>query len=151
MVRTCRRNTCHRPAVASLTFRYDTAEVRLGDLEAEAHPQRWDLCPAHAASLTVPRGWAVVDERSPEPVAAAELGRAPAGAASTARRPPLDAGQGQGPARPAHGGPGGRRGQGCAAGGRYAALQADLPRLAAELARSRRLAYDEDRGTGGWR
>lgn len=64
MTRTCRRNTCHRPAVASLTFRYDAAEVRLDDLVEEPHPQRWDVCAGHAATLTVPLGWTFLDGRA---------------------------------------------------------------------------------------
>lgn len=64
MTRSCRRNACLEPATASLTFRYDTAQVWLDDLAIESEPQRWDLCPEHAGSLTVPSGWALVDVRT---------------------------------------------------------------------------------------
>lgn len=62
MPRTCRRSDCCQPATVSLTFRYDTAEVRLDELEPEPHPQRWELCETHA-SVTVPRGWRFLDAR----------------------------------------------------------------------------------------
>ena len=139
MARSCQRNTCHRAAVAALTFRYDTAEVRLSDLQRDFHPQRWELCPAHAAGLTVPRGWAFVDDRSPEPVAAAEL--AHSGQAMPAAPAPLGEPR---PARPARAGTPGQSGAGCSGGSRYAALQADLPRLAAELARRRQLEFADE-------
>lgn len=91
MSRSCRRNGCHEPATASLTFRYDTAEVRLDDLEAEPHPQRWELCERHAG-VNVPRGWGFLDARRSAPGSAAgELATVPErsadAAAVTAARP----------------------------------------------------------------
>lgn len=64
MTRICRRNGCARPAAATLTFRYDTAQAWLSDLAAEPEPQRWDLCPSHGSKLTVPMGWELVDART---------------------------------------------------------------------------------------
>jgi len=182
MSRTCRRNGCHEPATASLTFRYDTAEVRLDDLEAEAHPQRWELCERHAG-VNVPRGWGFLDARSTAPpAAAAELAAAPPRPAEesvvTASRPrdprrdqrraPRRTAAAASPATPAGSGPApsgpspaaepSARPQRVAASGspaaasppaaspaaaspaaaptpsRYAALRADLPRVAAEYA-----------------
>ena len=141
MFRSCQRSTCHRPAAATLTFRYDSAEVRLDDLQREAHPQRWELCPTHAARLTVPRGWAFHDERSPEPVAAGEF----TGVAGHGESPGNSRGRGvagegrvgERAQRQARTGSPGQSGTGCASGSRYAALQAELPRLAAEFARGR--------------
>ena len=146
MFRSCQRSTCHRPAAATLTFRYDSAEVRLDDLQHEAHPQRWELCPTHAARLTVPRGWAFRDERSPEPAAGELAGVAAHGESAGGPRGRGVAGEGrvsERAPRQARTGSPGQSGTGCASGSRYAALQAELPRLAAELARGRQWPADQ--------
>ncbi|MFO8076757.1 MAG: DUF3499 family protein [Actinomycetota bacterium] len=181
MSRTCRRNGCHEPATASLTFRYDTAEVRLDDLESEPHPQRWELCERHAG-VNVPRGWGFLDARSSAPGSAAgELAAVPerpvdapaitatrprdprrdrrdavrrtAAAAASASSPDAE-GARSAPASAGEPGPQPQRvaasaerpsasaerpgapGEGTAepAPSRYAALRAELPRVAAEYA-----------------
>lgn len=85
-MRTCAKTACRWPAAATLSYRYATRQVWLQDL-GEDHPATHDLCPHHAAALTVPRGWTLVDHRSPqeavrepsaaEVVAAARLQRTP--------------------------------------------------------------------------
>lgn len=80
-MRSCVKTGCRWPASATLSFRYATAEVWLGDLQA-AHPATHDLCPHHADALTVPRGWTLVDRRQPQEVphepSAAEIAEAAA-------------------------------------------------------------------------
>lgn len=61
--RTCRRPGCQGSATATLSFRYDSAEALLLDLVDEPHPSRWDLCKLHADTLSVPRGWDLIDRR----------------------------------------------------------------------------------------
>lgn len=61
--RTCVRAGCRWPAAASLSYRYATRQVWLGDLLEERDPNAWDLCPHHAGTMTVMRGWDLVDER----------------------------------------------------------------------------------------
>ncbi|WP_370327788.1 DUF3499 family protein [Euzebya sp.] len=63
-MRSCIKTGCRWPAAATLSYRYATAEVWLSDL-ADDHPSTHDLCPHHADSMTVPRGWALVDDRRP--------------------------------------------------------------------------------------
>lgn len=63
VTRRCRRPLCTGTAAATLTFRYDSAEVAVWPLTDEAHPTRWDLCTGHADALVVPRGWTHVDQR----------------------------------------------------------------------------------------
>ncbi len=63
-MRSCIKPGCRWPAVATLSYRYATAEVWLSDL-GERHPATHDLCPHHADDLRVPRGWTLVDERRP--------------------------------------------------------------------------------------
>lgn len=63
--RRCRRSLCGDAAVATLTFRYASAQAWLEDLAPEPEPQRWDLCADHAEALTVPVGWDLVDARTP--------------------------------------------------------------------------------------
>lgn len=104
-LRTCGRAGCRWPASATLSFRYETGQVWLMDLAPEPHPSLYDLCPHHADTLTVPRGWERVDERSHR-----EAVREPAG---------RDLGA---PARP----------EPAPDGNRYAALVEELPRLARE-------------------
>lgn len=67
--RTCRRTGCRWPAVASLSYRYATRQVWVLDLTGELDPSCYDLCPHHADTLTVPNGWEFVDERTrPAPI-----------------------------------------------------------------------------------
>ncbi len=70
-VRSCRRTGCAKPAGASLSFRYATRQVWVGDLVTGEDRSRYDLCDVHADATTVPRGWTRVDERSPRPEPAA--------------------------------------------------------------------------------
>lgn len=65
--RSCRRTGCQKPAGASLSFRYATRQVWVGDLVTGEDRSRYDLCDLHAATTTVPRGWTRVDERTPRP------------------------------------------------------------------------------------
>jgi hypothetical protein len=58
--RRCSRNSCSRPAVATLTYVYNESTAVVGPLAAFAEPHTYDLCETHARSLTAPRGWDVV-------------------------------------------------------------------------------------------
>lgn len=58
--RRCSRNGCPRQAVATLTYVYHESTAVVGPLAAIAEPHTYDLCEAHARSLTAPRGWDVV-------------------------------------------------------------------------------------------
>jgi hypothetical protein len=125
MKRICRRNACPSPASASLTFRYDTAQAWLQDLLPSPNPQQWDLCPDHAAALTVPRGWELVDARSAAGKAAtsdddAEPDRAGGSGRHRGSAGPVSRSRQRPGAEP-------RR-------NRYAELSARLPELAAGLA-----------------
>ena len=130
--RTCSRAGCRQPATASLSFRYATSQAWLLDLAETPDPSLYDLCPAHADALTVPRGWERVDQRTPAPPQpatetaghAAAGGRAPAAEGRPAPHAPDHRAEHR-PARPPN---------------RYAALSAELPRLAAELAALREAA-----------
>lgn len=58
--RFCSRNSCQEPAVATLTYVYATSTAVVGPLANPAQPHTYDLCGAHARSLTAPRGWELV-------------------------------------------------------------------------------------------
>ena len=58
--RRCMRTGCAGRAVATLTYMYSDSTAVVGPLAAFAEPHSYDLCEAHALSLTVPRGWEVV-------------------------------------------------------------------------------------------
>lgn len=58
--RRCTRNGCGQPAVATLTYRYADSTAVVGPLVARRDPHAYDLCGAHAARLTAPRGWQLV-------------------------------------------------------------------------------------------
>lgn len=60
MSRHCSRPACKQPAVYTLTYVYRDSTAVLGPLAAYVEPHCYDLCAAHAARLTVPRGWEVV-------------------------------------------------------------------------------------------
>lgn len=46
--------------MATLTYVYADSTAVVGPLATHAEPHTYDLCETHAASLTAPRGWAVV-------------------------------------------------------------------------------------------
>jgi hypothetical protein len=56
----CTRNACRTSAVATLTYVYADQTAVVGPLATYAEPHTYDLCPAHAAGLTAPRGWDIV-------------------------------------------------------------------------------------------
>lgn len=58
--RFCSRSSCQEPAVATLTYVYATSTAVVGPLAQPAQPHSYDLCAAHARSLTAPRGWELV-------------------------------------------------------------------------------------------
>ncbi len=59
-MRRCSRSGCGQAAVATLTYVYADSTAVVGPLATHAEPHCYDLCAAHAARLTVPRGWEVV-------------------------------------------------------------------------------------------
>jgi uncharacterized protein DUF3499 len=65
--RVCQRAGCQQSAAVTLSFRYDARQASLVDLVGEKHPAQYDLCAAHADLLIVPRGWERLDRRSPQP------------------------------------------------------------------------------------
>jgi Protein of unknown function (DUF3499) len=64
MSRRCSRPACKQPALYTLTYVYRDSTAVLGPLATYVEPHCYDLCAAHAARLTAPRGWDVV--RLPE-------------------------------------------------------------------------------------
>lgn len=58
--RRCSRSGCGQDSVATLTYVYADSTAVLGPLATFAEPHSYDLCAAHAARLTAPRGWEVV-------------------------------------------------------------------------------------------
>lgn len=121
--RVCQRAGCQQSASVTLSFRYDARQASLTDLTADKHPAHYDLCAAHADLLIVPRGWERLDRRTPRPEpqfeafvrSIEEPAPRPEQPAATPRR--LN---------------------------RYAALTADLPRLAAARARSAAAEAEDD-------
>ncbi|MFZ4515420.1 MAG: DUF3499 family protein [Acidimicrobiia bacterium] len=61
--RLCARPDCARAAGASLTYDYRARTVWIDALE-RPDPSRYDLCDWHAARVTVPSGWDLVERRS---------------------------------------------------------------------------------------
>ena len=59
-VRQCSRQSCHEPAVATMTYGYEDATAVIGPLSPAAEPGAFDLCAAHVKSVTVPHGWQMV-------------------------------------------------------------------------------------------
>lgn len=58
--------------MATLTYVYADSTAVVGPLATYAEPHTYDLCDAHAARLTAPRGWEVVrHESEPADVVAA--------------------------------------------------------------------------------
>ncbi len=58
----CSRPACQRQPVATLTYDYAAGVATVDDL-APPHPMQYDLCADHAARLSVPNGWELVDRR----------------------------------------------------------------------------------------
>jgi hypothetical protein len=52
--------------VATLTYVYADSTAVVGPLATHAEPHTYDLCEAHGARLTAPRGWEVV-RHDPDP------------------------------------------------------------------------------------
>jgi hypothetical protein len=90
--RRCSRNGCPRAAVATLTYVYADSTAVVGPLAAFAEPHTYDLCEAHARTLTAPRGWELVRHDGaftpPSPATSDDL-VALAEAVREAARPPL--------------------------------------------------------------
>jgi Protein of unknown function (DUF3499) len=63
MTRQCSRTGCAAHADATLTYQYARALVWIDDLADERDPHSYDLCPRHAARLSVPNGWRLEDRR----------------------------------------------------------------------------------------
>jgi len=64
--RHCSRPTCSEPAVATFEYDYGEAQVRIGRLSPQREPHAYDLCDRHAARLSAPQGWQVIDLCRPE-------------------------------------------------------------------------------------
>jgi len=76
MSRRCSRTACKQPAVYTLTYVYRDSTAVLGPLATYVEPHCYDLCAAHAARLTAPRGWDVVrlpDADDPDELEADDL------------------------------------------------------------------------------
>jgi hypothetical protein len=65
MTRVCARPGCGDAASATFVYDYQARTTWLDRLAGERHPMAYDLCAPHAGSLTVPRGWHLVDRRDP--------------------------------------------------------------------------------------
>lgn len=69
--RSCSRNGCDEPAVATLTFAYQESTAVIGPLANRAEPHGHDLCRRHSGRLSAPRGWELIrlaeDFTDPEP------------------------------------------------------------------------------------
>jgi hypothetical protein len=61
--RACSRPDCGETATATFTYDYQARTTWLELLAAMSHPMSYDLCGAHADTLTVPRGWRLHDRR----------------------------------------------------------------------------------------
>jgi hypothetical protein len=135
--RVCQRAGCRQPASVTLSFRYDARQASLTDLADDKHPAHYDLCLAHADLLIVPRGWERLDRRTPRPEPELEAFVRSMGVRASVSEPV--GGDPEEPApQPQPVAPPPRRMN------RYAALTAELPRLAA--ARARVAAEDADDG-----
>lgn len=62
--RFCARAGCGTPALALLSFDYESRAAWLDDPPGGAEVAGYDLCATHADRLTVPRGWVLEDRRS---------------------------------------------------------------------------------------
>ena len=63
--RLCTRQTCQRPAFATLTYVYADSMAVLGPLSAKSEPHSYDLCEQHADRLSAPQGWSVLRISAP--------------------------------------------------------------------------------------
>jgi Protein of unknown function (DUF3499) len=63
MTRACARPGCSETATATFVYDYQERTTWLDALAGERHPMAYDLCSSHADSLSVPRGWRLVDRR----------------------------------------------------------------------------------------
>ena len=61
--RQCSRPDCSERAAVTLTYEYGRSQVWLDELLVERDPHAYDLCPRHAAKLSVPLGWRLADRR----------------------------------------------------------------------------------------
>lgn len=52
--------------MATLTYAYAESTAVVGPLSPSSEPHTYDLCPAHAAKLTAPRGWSVLRVEMPD-------------------------------------------------------------------------------------
>lgn len=50
--------------MATLSYSYADSTVVIEDLASEGHPMVHDLCRQHSGTVTAPRGWDLLDERS---------------------------------------------------------------------------------------
>ncbi|MFP7695682.1 DUF3499 domain-containing protein [Trueperella sp. LYQ143] len=72
-IRTCCRDRCQEPAVATMTYGYREATGVLGPLSPVLQPGALDLCKHHAETVTVPVGWNMIrlvtefDDAPPSP------------------------------------------------------------------------------------
>lgn len=64
VLRQCSRTGCSDDAAVTLTYQYAHAQVWLDHLAGERDPHAYDLCGRHAARLTAPQGWHVIDRRA---------------------------------------------------------------------------------------
>jgi len=62
--RMCQRAGCRQSATVTLSFRYDARQASLADLSADKDPAFYDLCAVHADVLIVPKGWERLDRRT---------------------------------------------------------------------------------------
>jgi hypothetical protein len=67
VTRACARPACSEAAAATLTYDYQARVTWLDVLTGDAHPMSYDLCAAHAGTMTVPRGWRLEDRRGDVP------------------------------------------------------------------------------------
>lgn len=58
--RVCSKVACTREATTTLTYVYADSMAVLGPLALRREPHSYDLCPAHADRLSVPKGWQVI-------------------------------------------------------------------------------------------
>jgi hypothetical protein len=63
--RLCARAGCGAAAVATLRFESTQRQAWLVELDVNASRTQGDLCQRHAATLVLPRGWELHDERAP--------------------------------------------------------------------------------------
>jgi hypothetical protein len=56
---------CSETAEATLSYDYGRGTAWIERLAAERDPHAYDLCPRHAARVSVPHGWRLDDRWSP--------------------------------------------------------------------------------------